>query len=497
MNKPVRRVAIFCGLLILALLGRANWVQFAQNDKLSNDTHNRRVQIEAFSHPRGDIIVGGKSITGSKASDTKSDGEYSDFKYKRLFKQGPMYAPITGYFSQAQGSTFLEGVENDILSGTDDRLFLRRTVDMLTGKKRRGGDVVTTIDAKAQEAAYKGLTDLGAPGAVVALDPRSGKILALASTPSYDPSVFAGISSKEGKEYQKLLKDKSKPLNNRALRETYPPGSTFKILTAAAALEHGTIKDIDEPTGARAPYKLPQSSTRIGNDVAGPCDKASLKVGMQWSCNNVFLDTAWKVGKDDMRETAEKFGFNEEQFVPVRAVASAYPEKLDQPQTALTGMGQGSVTSTPLQMAMVTAGIANNGKLMKPYLVDELRGPDLSTIEKNQPQEMSQAVSEDTAHKVQAMMENTVEKGTASGAKIGGTIVGGKTGTAQHGANVRDERPYAWFVSYAKDDDGGSPVAVAVFVDPKDMNIPREQIAGGRLGSPIAKSVMQAVLKEK
>ncbi|MFK0291617.1 peptidoglycan D,D-transpeptidase FtsI family protein [Streptomyces sp. NPDC090442] len=494
MNRPLRHIAVFCGVLVVALLVRVTWVQFVQSDELANDEHNRRVKIEAYSYPLGNIIVGGKPITGS----VETSG---DFKYKRTYTDGAMYAPITGYARQAAGETMLEGVYKKVLNGKDDRLFFNRARGMLTGEKPRGGDVLTTISEKAQKAAYKGLTDLHANGAVVALDPRSGKILAMASTPSYDPSTFAGLSTDEGKKYLALDADKSKPMNNRALREIYPPGSTFKVLTAAAALEHGTVTDINASSGAPAPYTLPQTRTQVGNDVVGaPCDKASLKTGMQWSCNNVFLDAAHKLGTDKMRETAEKFGFNAEEFVPVRSAVSGYPKKLDQPQTALTGMGQGSVTSTPLQMAMVAAGIANNGKVMKPYMVEELRGPDLSTIEKIDPEPLHpddpQAVSKDTALKVQEMMEYTVSDGTASKAKIDGVTVGGKTGTAQHGANVNDERPYAWFVSYAKLPDGSSPVAVAVFVDPKDMSIPRSEIAGGKLGGPIAKSVMQAVLNK-
>lgn len=494
MNRPLRHIAVFCGVLVLALLARATWVQFVQGDELANDPHNRRVKIEAFSYPRGNIIVGGKPVTGSVATS-------GDFKYKRTYKDGPMYAPITGFASQAQGTTFLEGIYNKVLSGKDDRLAFNRAQDILTGKKPRGGDVVTTIDPKAQKAAYKGLTDLNAKGAVVALDPRDGRVLALASTPSYDPSVFAGISNAESRKFKAMDTDKTKPLSNRALRETYAPGSTFKILTAAAALENGVVSDIDAPSNAPAPYQLPQSTTKIGNDVPGaPCDKASLKTGMQWSCNNVFLDTALKVGKDKMRETAEKFGFNsdvyDKELGDMLASKSLYPDKLDKPQTALTGMGQGSLTSTPMQMAMVAAGLANDGKVMMPHIVDELRGPDLSTIEKIKPKLKSQAVSADTAKKVQQMMEYTANEGTASKAKIDGVTVGGKTGTAQHGANVNDERPYAWFVSYAKQSDGSSPVAVAVFVDPKDMDIPRSEIAGGKLGGPIAKSVMQAVLNK-
>lgn len=490
MNKLLRRTAVLCGVLVLALLARATWLQFVQADALADDPRNRRVQIAAFAQPRGDIIVGGTPITASR------EIPGSDLAYQRVYQDGPMYAPVTGYLSQAQGATFLEGVHGDLLSGEDVRL-TKNPLDALTGRKPRGGDVVTTIDPAAQKAAYRGLTDLGAgaKGAVVALDPRTGEILAMASAPSYDPSDFAGASVQERKAFRKLADDKDGPLSNRAIRETYPPGSTFKILTAAAALEHGTVTDIDRELGIRAPYRLPQSSTEIGNVVPdAQCDGVSLKTALQWSCNNVFLDSAWKTGTDKMRETAEKFGFNAEQFTPVRTATSSYPKDLDAPQTALTGMGQGSLTSTPLQMAMVTAGVANDGKVMKPYLVDELRGPRLETIEKSTPEMLNQAVSETTARQVQEMMEFTVTDGTADKARIPGVTVGGKPGTAQRGADVRDERPYAWFVAYAKQADGSSPVAVAVFVDPEDMDISRSEIAGGRLGAPIAKSVIQVVL---
>ncbi|MEU9099673.1 penicillin-binding protein 2 [Streptomyces sp. NPDC048361] len=492
MNKPLRHIAVFCGVMVLALLIRATWVQFVQGDTLAGNEHNRRVQIAAFAQPRGDIVVGGEPVTGSVATPG------SDFRYKRTYKDGPMYAPVTGYLSQAQGATFLEGVHTKVMSGKDDRLFLDRTKSLFTGETPRGGDVITTIDPAAQKAAYQGLTDLKAKGAVVALDPRSGKILAMASTPSYDPSAFAGISKKEGEEFRRLDAAKDKPLSNRALREAYPPGSTFKILTAAAAIEHGVVSDIDAPMpDAPAPYTLPLSTTQVGNDVDNAlCDKVSLKTGMQWSCNNVFLQTALKTGNDRMRETAEKFGFNHEQFTPVRSAKSGYPARLDKPQTALTGMGQGSLTSTPLQMAMVTAGLANDGKVMKPYMVEELRGPDLTTLEKASPEVLDQAVSVGTAKKVQEMMEFTASEGTAKKVRIDGVTVGGKTGTAQHGADVREQRPYAWFVSYAKQSDGTSPVAVAVFVDPADMDIERSDIAGGKLGAPIAKAVMRAVLKK-
>ncbi|MFE2034328.1 peptidoglycan D,D-transpeptidase FtsI family protein [Streptomyces scopuliridis] len=493
MNKPLRRIAIFCGVLVLALLVRANWLQFVESDSLANHENNRRVKIAQFSQPRGDIIVGDRPVTGSrKVTD-------AEFTYRRTFTEGPVYAPVTGYASQAQGMSLLEKTYDKVLSGQDDRFAFGRALDVLTGEKPRGGDVITTIDPKAQKAAYKGLTDLGARGAVVALDPVTGRVLSLVSTPSYDPSVFAGLSFKEGDTFKALDADKSKPLANRALRETYPPGSTFKILTAAAALEHGVVTDIDAASDAVSPYPLPLSSNKISSEAGDEvCDRASLKTAMQYSCNNVFLDAAAKVGADKMRETAEKFGFNadvySEDFGDMLATESLYPDKLDRPGTALTGMGQGSLTSTPMQMAMVTAALANGGKLMQPYIVEELRGPDLSRLEKHEPALKSRAVSEDTAEQVREMMEFTAAEGSAKRALIDGVTVGGKTGTAQRGVDVSQEVPYGWFVSYGQK--GDASVAVAVFIDPTDMDISRADISGGRLGAPIAKSVMKAVLDE-
>ncbi|MFH9616155.1 peptidoglycan D,D-transpeptidase FtsI family protein [Streptomyces pratensis] len=492
MNRPLRHIAIFCGLLMLALLIRANWLQYATSQELATHEHNRRVKITQFATPRGDIIVGGKAITGSK------EVEGTDFKYQRTFKQGPMYAPVTGYASQAQGMSLLENTYDTILSGEDERFAFRHAKDILTGEPRRGGDVVTTIDPKAQEAAYKGLTDLDARGAVVALEPSTGKVLALVSTPSYDPSVFAGNSFKEGDKFQALVDDKGKPLANRPLRETFPPGSTFKILTAAAALEHGVVTDVNAPTDAVSPYPLPLSSSKISSEAGdATCNKASMKTAMQYSCNNVFLDAALKVGEEGMRETAEKFGFNQdvysEEFGDMLATKSLYPSELDKPGTALTGMGQGSLTSTPMQMAMVTAALANNGKLMQPYIVDKLQGPDLSVLEEHSPQQKSEAVSEETAKKVQEMMEFTAKEGSAKRALIDGVTVGGKTGTAQRGDDVSKEVPYGWFVSYGKNADGRA-VAVAVFIDPTAMDISRSDISGGGLGGPIAREVMKSVL---
>ncbi|ATZ25698.1 peptidoglycan D,D-transpeptidase FtsI family protein [Streptomyces lavendulae] len=486
MNKPLRRISLFCGLLVLALLIRTNWLQYVQAEELSTRKENRRVQIAQYATERGNIIVQGQPITGSAVTDG------SDYKFKRTYLDGPLWAPVTGYASQAFGSTQLESLDDGILTGNDDRLFFDRTIGMFTGEKKQGGNVVTTLNAAAQKAAYEKLGTK--KGAVAAIDPRTGAILALVSTPSYDPSTFAGNSKTDEKAWVALKDSEDKNLVNRALRETYPPGSTFKVVTAAAALENGVVSDINAPTDTPEPYILPGTKTPMVNHASG-CEKATLNFALQVSCNSVFANMGDKVGRDKMVETAQKFGFNNDKIdIPVRAFASVYDKTMGKDGNAQSSIGQFNTAATPLQMAMVTAAIANDGKLMKPYMVEQLTAPNLDTIEKHEPQEMSRPVSPANAQKIQQMMVNVVENGTGTTAKIKGVTVGGKTGTAQHGEK-NAKRPYAWFISYAENPDGTSPVAVAVVIE--DSAADREDITGGGLAAPVAKAVMEAVLKNK
>ncbi|QKW07745.1 penicillin-binding protein 2 [Streptomyces sp. NA04227] len=485
MNKPLRRIAIFCGLLILALLVRDNWLQYVSAEELRTHEKNRRVAIERYAAPRGNIVVDGKAITGSAKTSA------GDLDYKRTYQDGAMWAPVTGYASQAYGATQLESIEDGILTGNDDRLFFRRTLDMITGKKKEGGNVVTTLNAEAQKKAFEGLGDK--KGAVAAIDPETGAILALASTPSYDPSDFAGGSKDDADAWKRLTKDPNKPMLNRALRETYPPGSTFKVVTAAAALEHGLYTDPDEKTKTPLPWIMPGTTRPLKNEGNLPCKDATLMKALEVSCNTVFGKVGYNLGNDKMLETSEKFGFNEEQFVPVRSNASHFSDGMNDSQVALSSIGQFNTAATPLQMAMVASAVANDGKLMKPYMVSDLQAPNLDVVEKTDTEVLSQPLSEPNAQKLQSMMENVVENGTGRAAQIDGVTVGGKTGTAQHGLNNK-EKPYAWFISYAKTDNG-SPVAVAVVVE--DSNAEREDTCGGCLAAPIAKDVMQAVLDSK
>ncbi|MCX5377235.1 penicillin-binding protein 2 [Streptomyces sp. NBC_00091] len=486
MNKPLRRISLFCGLLVLALLIRTNWLQYVQAEELSTRKENRRVQIAQYATERGNIIVQGQPVTGSAVTDG------SDYKYKRTYIDGPLWAPVTGYASQAFGSTQLESLDDGILTGNDDRLFFDRTIGMFTGEKKQGGNVITTLNAAAQKAAFDKLGDR--KGAVAAIDPRTGAILALVSTPSYDPSSFAGNSKADEKAWVELKDNEDKKLVNRALRETYPPGSTFKVVTAAAALENGVVSDINAPTDTPEPYILPGTKTPMVNHASG-CEKATLNFALQVSCNSVFANLGDKVGRDKMVDTAQKFGFNNDKIdTPVRAFASVYDKTMGKDGNAQSAIGQFNTAATPLQMAMVTAAIANDGKLMKPYMVEQLTAPNLDTIEKHEPSEMSRPLSAANAQKVQQMMVNVVEAGTGTKAKIKDVKVGGKTGTAQHGEK-NAKRPYAWFISYAELPDGSSPVAVAVVIEDSDAD--REDISGGGQAAPVAKAVMEAVLKNK
>jgi len=483
MNKPIRRVAIFCMVLVLALLVRINWVQGVQAKALNTNKNNQRVAIEEYANPRGNIVVDGKPVTKS------IDVNGYRYKYKQGFTDGALYAPITGYSSQTYGSTGLEALESGILDGSDDRLFYSNTLDMLTGKPKQGGNVITTINAKVQQAAYDGLQ--GKKGAAVAIDPSTGKILALVSVPSYDPGKFAGMTSSDQAAWKQDTTDPDQPMLDRALRQTYPPGSTFKLVTSAAALEANPNLDINAPTDSPDPYPLPLSTDKLQNEGNIPCLNASLMQALQYSCNTVFGKLGDTLGQSAMLAEAKKFGFDDPNItIPIGASESTFIQKEDQAELALSSIGQFDTAATPLQMAMVGAAIANNGTLMKPYLVAEEESANLSVISQTKPQEYSQPLSAANAQKLQQMMENVVQKGTGTTAQIPGVTVGGKTGTAQHGVG-NSGNPYAWFVSYAKVGDS-SPIAVAVVVEASATQ--RSEISGAGLAAPIAKAMMEADL---
>lgn len=481
MIRCIRHTAAFCLLLLVALLVNAARVQVFEAERYGASPANRRGAIARYEKPRGALLVDGRPVTGSRDSRGR-------LRYERTYTEGPLYAPVTGYSSQTYGTSLLERAEDGVLAGSDDRLTAFPWWDQLTRTHRRGGDVHTTLNPRMQRAAFAGLG--GKQGAVVAIEPRTGRILALVSTPSYEPGELSGNGTPVGEAWRRLNGAARRPMLNRALQQTYPPGSTFKVVTAAAALESGRVTDIDAPTNSPDPYPLPGSSTRLGNAAEG-CEDAPLRYAFRASCNSVFARLGAEVGLRGMADTARRFGFNDRWLrIPSPVAPSTFDTRMDPAQVALSAIGQYDTAATPLQMAMIAAVVANGGQLTPPYLVDRVTDAGGVTIAAGPPRPTRQVVSPATAQQLQELMIDVVEHGSGRRAAVKGLTVGGKTGTAQHG--VRNEgTPYAWFISWAREEDSYEPtVAVAVVVE--DAAADRADISGGGSAAPIARAVMAA-----
>lgn len=484
MNTPLRRLATVVVGMFVVLMGGATWVQFVQADDLNSDGRNVRTLYREFGRARGPIVVGGEAVASSAPVDDA-------FKYQRSYANGELYAPVTGFYSIVHRGTMLEKAENDVLNGQADSLFLTRLQDLITGEQPQGSSIELTIDPAAQQAAWDALGDQR--GAVVALDPTTGAILAMVSKPSYDPNQLATHDSAAANAaYQALLAAEGDPLVNRAIQgDTYPPGSTFKLVTAAAALEAGRVTPESVLT-APDELALPQTSATVKNYGGSSCGsggQTTLADALRVSCNTAFAQLGLDLGADALREQAEKFGFgNDEQYVPIKVTPSTFPAKVNAPNTAFSALGQFEVSATPLQMAMVSAAIANGGELMAPYLVQTVRTADLDVVREADPSRLSEAVSPATASALRDMMVGVVDNGSGKAAQISGVRVAGKTGTAQTGRD--DESPHAWFTAFAPAE---SPqVAVAVVVE--NGGAVGNEATGGRVAAPIAKAVIEAVL---
>ncbi len=479
MNATIRRTTVALGLLILALMINANVLAVIQNDELRARDGNRRQIIDEYDQQRGSILVGRKEVAKSVPTDER-------LRYLRVYSDGETYAPATGYYS-VYGATGIEKAENDLLAGSDDRLFVDRLTTLFSGQQPQGGTVVLTLDADAQRAAFEGLD--GQEGAVVALNPQTGAILALASSPSFDPNLLASHDPTAVSEnYDKLRKDPGDPLLNRSIQQVYPPGSLFKVVVSAAALSSGEYTPDTEIPGP-AVLELPETSATISNFDDAPClsGVVTLTEALALSCNTAFAKIGLDLGDDALRDQAEKFGFNDRIDIPLTVAPSIYPGDLNAPQTAQSAIGQYDVRATALQMAMVGAGVANDGVVMTPYLVAEERAPDLSALDITNPEPMSRAVSSEVAGQLRDMMVTVVSSGTGGSAAIPGVSVGGKTGTAQDG----NRSPHVWFMAFAPAED--PQIAVAVIVE--NGGRLGDAATGGAVAGPIARQVMEAVLQ--
>lgn len=493
MNKQLRFLTRTVFGMFLLLFAAVTMIQYVNADDLRSHALNGRTLKNSYKIERGSILVNGDPIAYSVPTDDQ-------FRFTREYANGVLYAPVTGYFSRTQGMTGLEAAMNQELSGLANAQFFTRLARTITGEQPRGSSVETTLDPIAQQTALDAMA--GYEGAVVALEPGTGRVLALVSTPGFDPSLLSSNSDAQIIEnYRQLDDDPTQPLVNRAIAgDLYHPGSTYKLITAAAALENGTAtpsSTYDNP----ASLPLPQSSATMQNASSTTCGGGStvtLQQALVLSCNIPIAELAMSMDRDAVPAMARAFGFEQELSIPLEVTPSIAGLPLDAAQAAISSIGQLDVRATPLQMAMVSAGIANEGRVMTPYLVEQVIAPDLKVEQQFEPTVFSTPISESTASQLASMMEQVVAdpEGTGHQAAIEGVRVAGKTGTAENGLDSTGaERPYTlWYTGFAPVDN--PKIAIAVVIAGGGGAAHEYVGSSYDLPTAVGKRVMEAVLNQ-
>lgn len=481
MNHQVRRVSA-CMLVLLALLAiNLNWLQLVRGPALADHPANRRLLVAQYGIERGPIVVAGdQPIVRSEVTD-------GELRFLRVYEQPELYAHVTGHSSFIQGRTGIERAFNEQLTGTPTDVLAENLTDLIQGRDSRGNTVRLTLEPRVQEAARDALA--GRPGAVVALEPTTGRMLASYANPTYDPNRLASHDAGEVIEaFDEYRLDAEEPLLDQATRVRIPPGSVFKIVVAAAALETGML-----PSTAfdnTASYTAPESGAPIGNAGGGFCRTGTatvtLEVAFRRSCNTTFAELAVTLGTEAIVTQAQAMGFNRPIPYELPVASSVIPPEMDEAALAQSAIGQRDVRVTTLHAAMLAAMVANDGVAQRPWVVNDVLSPSARTVQgpAQGPWRESgfseQVMSVRSAELLRDMMVDVVESGTGRPAAIGGIDVGGKTGTAED-PNV--EGDIAWFVGFADDD-----VAVAVMVENADGG-------GGAVAAPIARDVMLAAIQ--
>lgn len=481
MNRSIRNLFVLFVLLFGVLIAfTSRWTVF-EDASLRDNALNRRDVVRASRVPRGKILAADGTVLarsrGVKSQDT------GDRVYRRVYPQGSPFAAVVGYSDPLLGQQEgLERSQNDALSGKAVKL--ATAVDRLIQGTQRGDDVRTTLQPSVMRAAIQGLA--GRAGSVVALEPATGEVLAMVTLPSYDPDERID----DGDAYTKTLKNGA--LINRATQDTYVPGSTFKVVTTAAALDSGRYTPDTVVDGSNNQVF---SSVPLGNFGGEDPGRVPLSYALVHSVNGAFGNVAVDLGGRTMQRAMEKFGFDEkppldypEDQIRTSGIfrgdqrIPAYSRYVD---LARTGIGQDKLGVTPLQMAMVVSAVANDGKLMKPHFVDRVTDADGRVQQQVEPELYRQAMKASSAAQLRTMMGQVVDEGTGAQANLGtGVQVGGKTGTAELG-NVSDGINNLWFIGFAPVQD--PKVAVAVIVE-------KSSGQGGQVAAPIAKTVIQSAL---
>lgn len=486
MNKELRRVSTVVLLMFVALFTSSSVIQVFAADTLNADGRNVRTLYDSYSAERGPILVDGVAIAESVPVDDQ-------YKYQRVYSNPNLYANVTGYLTLNQLNPGIEGTMNDYLSGTADAQFLDNLTSIVTGQNAKGAAVELTLDPVVQQAAYDALGEQS--GAIVALDPETGAVIAMVSKPSFDPNPLATHDNAAfTAAYNALVDDPNRPLINRAVAgDLYHPGSVFKLVMAAAAIDSGQFTP-DSAFPNPATLTLPNTSSVISNSSGGTCgpgDEATIATALRLSCNIPMAELGEALGADTIAEYSERFGFGDDFEIPLNVTPSTYPDDIgnDTARLMLSSFGQDNVRVTPLQIAMVSAAIANGGVLMQPNMVESVLASDLSALVEFQPEVYNTPISSDSATQMTQMMVDDVANGAASNARISGVDVAGKTGTAENGTND----PYTlWFTGFAPADD--PEVAVAVVIE--NGGGLGQTGFGNSVAAPIAKKVLEAVLNK-
>lgn len=485
MNTPVRRIAVAVMVMVLLLLANLTYVQVIKASDYRDDPRNQRVLLAEYARKRGQISAGGQVLASSVETNDR-------LRFQRQYANGPVFAPVTGYYSVVYASSGIERAQDEVLNGSDDRLFVRRLSDLITGRDPSGGNVVLTVDPQVQKVAYDAMNSRHYTGAVVAIRPQTGEILAMVSTPSYDPNPLASHNAQVQKDaWNQVTEGEPSALVNRAISETYPPGSTFKLVDASAALQSGFTAD--SPLTAASQITLAGTRTTLENFAGTPCGAgptATMRDALARSCNTAFAELTAQVGEQRLRSQAEAFGIGEaDTAVPMPVVPSTIGNIPDVAALEQSGIGQRDVRLTPLQNAEIAATIANGGIRMAPHLVKEIQGPDLTTLDTTEPERVGRAIPSNVARTLTDMMIGA-ENRTQGGGKITGVQIASKTGTAEHGSDPKNTPPHAWYVAFAPAEN--PRVAVAVLVeDGGDRSL---EATGGSVAAPIGRAVIAAAL---
>lgn len=473
MNKTIKQMfTVIVGLTVL-LLANLTYVQAFQQEKYAHNALNSRQFLEEKSKPRGQIIAGGAVLAQSDKG--------SDDLYHRSYATDPQaYGPVIGYLSDVYGSAGLELSQNGILNGSDPSLFTTRAIDALTGKEASGATVELTLVPEAQMKAYSMLKENGYTGSAVAIRPSTGEILAMASTPSFDPN---SIAQNDENAWSKLESEEDAPLLNHGTQRPLPPGSTFKVLTTIAAIENGASPET--PVTGAPQITLPDTNTTLENYNGSTCggQSTTLRHAFAQSCNTAFAELAMNTGADPLKDVASRFGIGEKhEDIGVPAEASTIGDIPDKAALAQTAIGQRDVSFTPLDNAIIAATIANGGIRMEPHIVKAIKGNDLSDLKTIKPKEAGEAISPEIAKTMTELMRGSESHSGGNSAHIVS-----KTGTAEHGATRGEYAPHVWYIAFAPDSD----VAVAVVVENGGGH--GQGATGASVAAPIGREVINAV----